>query len=343
MAAIAFLAVISSVYPQSPFIIKENKGNVNAVNFTGDSGFLVSADENGNLMFFETISFTKTHGIKTESNITCVNFTSNKKNLAVYTTLDGEVNLFNIDSKEIKRNFSKNGNIYYAVFSNDGEKLAIAYTREPNEKEQDRGIRLNFIVDIHETVKFEKIKTLRLSIPNDPDGELFGINLFETYRFNSFNCEFSKNDNYLVAGTMGKNIAVYSFEHKKFAPSYKGHSGRVMYVTFSENGNYLCSTSKDETVKIWDIKYGNSIITLKGHTGNVNSASFSPDSRFVATASNDETVKIWDIKTSSLLYTLNGFESDVICIKFSPDSKYLAAGCEDKVMVWKTDDFVKIK
>ncbi len=245
-------------------------------------------------------------------------------------------------SKEIIKNFSKSGNVYYAVYSNNGDKLAVAYTREPTEKEQNKGIRLNFIVDIHETVKFEKTKTLRLSIPNDPDGELFGSNIFETYRFNSFNCAFSQDDNYLTAGSMGKNIAVYSFELKKFAPVYKGHSGRVMFVVFSDDGNYMASTSKDETVKLWDIKGGNTIITLKGHSGNVNSASFSPESKYLASASNDETVKIWDVKTSALVHTLKGFDSEVISVKFSPDGNYLAAGCEDKVLVWKTEDIFKI-
>lgn len=343
ITALTLILVLSSVYSQTPLIIKENKGNVNSVNFTPDSGYLVSADENGNLLFFETISFSKTYGINTGNNITSVNFTSANNELTVYTTFEGEVFILKTGTKEIIKNFSKKGNIYYAVYSNNGDKLAVAYTREPTEKEQDKGIRLNFIVDIHETVKFEKTKTLRLSIPNDPDGELFGSNIFETYRFNSFNCSFSLNDAYLTAGSMGKNIAVYSFEHKKFAPSYKGHSGRVMFVTFSGDGNFLASTSKDETIKLWNIKDGNSIKTLKGHSGNVNSAVFSSDSRFLASASNDETVKIWDVKTSALINTLKGFDSEVISVKFSPDGKYLAAGSQDKILVWKTDEILNIK
>lgn len=336
------LFFVSSGNSQTPVIIKENKGNVNSVNFTPDSGQLISADEKGNLLFFETSAFSKTYGINNGSNITSINFSPVNNNQAVYTTYEGGVYIIKADTKEIIKNFSKSGNVYYAVYSNNGDKLAVAYTREPTEKEQNKGIRLNFIVDIHETVKFEKTKTLRLSIPNDPDGELFGSNIFETYRFNSFNCAFSQDDNYLTAGSMGKNIAVYSFEHKKFAPVYKGHSGRVMFVVFSDDGNYMASTSKDETVKLWDIKGGNTIITLKGHSGNVNSASFSPESKYLASASNDETVKIWDVKTSALVHTLKGFDSEVISVKFSPDGKYLAAGCEDKVLVWKTEDILKI-
>lgn len=331
-----------SSFSQDPAAISGYRGNINTIAFSPDGKTLAGGDENGNLIFTDLNSMTKVHSLETGSNITSINYSPASLDLLVYTTYDGDVNIIKASAKEVYRNFKKDGDLYYAVFSPDGKQLAVAYTREPTEKEQNKGIRLNFIVDLHETGKFEKTKTLRLSKPNDPDGEMFGAKLFESYRYNAFSCDYNNTSAYPASGSMGKNIAIYSFEYGKFAPSYKGHSKRVTFVTFSPDGTYLCSTSKDETAKIWNVTSGGSIITLKGHTGTINSASFSPDSRYLATASNDESVKIWDVKTSALVKTLDGFSGEVITVKFSPDGTYLAAaGTNEKILLWKVNEILQ--
>ncbi len=331
-----------SSFSQDPPAISGYRGNINTIAFSPDGKTLAGGDENGNLIFTDLNSMKKVHSLETGSNITSINDSPASLDLLVYTTYDGDVNIIKASAKEVYRNFKKDGDLYYAVFSPDGKQLAVAYTRGPTEKEQNKGIRLNFIVDLHETGKFEKTKTLRLSKPNDPDGEMFGAKLFESYRYNAFSCDYNNTSAYLASGSMGKNIAIYSFEYGKFAPSYKGHSKRVTFVTFSPDGTYLCSTSKDETAKIWNVTSGGSIITLKGHTGTINSASFSPDSRYLATASNDESVKIWDVKTSALVKTLDGFSGEVITVKFSPDGTYLAAaGTNEKILLWKVNEILQ--
>ncbi|HMQ97783.1 MAG TPA: WD40 repeat domain-containing protein [Ignavibacteria bacterium] len=335
-AILIFFLLNPTFYTQDHSAISGYRGNINTIAFSPDGSTIAGGDENGNLIFTDLNSMTRVHSLETGSNITSINYSPASLNLIVYTTYEGEVNIIKASTKEVIRNFKKEGELYYSVFSPDGKQLAVAYTREPTEKEQNKGIRLNFIVELFETGKFEKIKTLRLSKPNDPDGEMFGAKLFESYRYNAFSCDFNSTASYLASGSMGKNIAIYSFEYKKFAPPYKGHSKRVTFVTFSADGNYLCSTSKDESAKIWNVTSGGSIITLKGHTGTINSASFSPESKYVATASNDETVKIWDVKTSALIKTLTGLNGEVITVKFSPDGTYLAAaGTNEKIMLWK--------
>jgi len=331
-----------SLFSQNAIEFTGYKGNVNSVAFSPDSKYMLSGDEKGNLILWDISSAQKIHSLQTSENITSVNFSPAEKDLALYTTYGGDVTIIKASTREILKTLNKNGNVYYAEFSPDGKQLAIAYTREPTEKEETKGIRLNFIVDLHETSKFEKTKTLRLSKPHDPDGELFGSNFFETYRYNSFSCAFSSNSLYLASGSMGKNIAIYSFDLKTFAPTYKGHSSRVMFVAFSPDGNYLASASKDETAKIWNVSSGGSIVTLKGHTGNVNSVAFSPDSRYLATASNDETIKIWDVKTSALLKTISSLNGEMITVKFSPDGKYLAAGgSNEKVLMWEVSHLLQ--
>ncbi len=334
------ICVIKS-FSQDPIILAGNKGNVNSVAFSPDSKTIVSGDEKGNLIFWDASTGAKTYSLETGSNITSVNYSTGALGLLIYTFYNGEVVIMRSDSKEIIKNFKKDDHSYYAVFSPDEKQFAVAYTREPTEKEKDKGIRINYFVDIYETGKYERTKTLRLTNPKDSDGELFGSELFETYRFNYFNCDFSSDGKYLAAGSMGKNIPIYSFEYGKFAPTYKGHSKRVFFVTFSPDGTYLASASKDETAKLWNISSGSTILTLNGHTNDVNSCWFSPDSKYLATASDDETVKIWDAKTTKLITTLTGFNADVMTVKFSPDGKYLAAGgVNEKVLLWEVSRII---
>ncbi len=322
---------------QEAVILSGNKGNVNSVAFSPDSRTIVSGDEKGNLIFWDVSTGSKIYSLETGNNITSVNYSPGDLGLLIYTSYNGEVTIMKADSREIIKNFSKKDNSYYAVFSPDGKQFAVAFTREPSEKEKDKGIRINYFVDIHETAKYERTKTLRLTNQKDSEGELFGSELFESYRFNSFNCDFNSTGTYIATGSMGKNIPIYSFEYNKFAPQYKGHASRVFFVTFSNDGNYMASTSKDETAKIWNVGSGNTILTLKGHTNDINSAAFSPDSKYMATASDDETVKIWEVKTTKLITTLSGFNADVITVKFSPDGKYIAAGgSNEKVLLWET-------
>lgn len=338
---ILLLLLTSISFSQDYITLQGFRGNVNSIAFSPDSKTLAGGDENGNLIFWDASTGLKNFSLETGSNVTGVNYSPAETGLFVYTSHQGEVSIMNAATKEIIKNFRKNDYAYYAAFSPDGKTLAVAFTREPSEKDKDKGIRINYFVDLHETSKFERTKGLRLTKTSDSDGELFGSTLFETYRFNSFNCEFSVNGSYIAAGSMGKNIPIYSFDYKKFTPPYKGHSKRVYFVTFSPDGNYMASASKDETVKIWNVVSGGTILTLKGHLNDVNSAAFSSDSKYLATASDDETVKIWDVKTTKLITTLSGFNADVITVKFSPDGKYLAAaGGNEKILVWETSKFL---
>jgi WD40 repeat protein len=332
----ALLFLTATVNSQDAKVLTGNKGNVNTIAFSPDSKTIVSGDESGNLIFRDAETYSNIHSIEAGGNITSVNYSNAGKDLLVYTTFEGYITVIKAGSKNIVKNFRKDANVYYAVFSPDGDKLAVTYLTEPSEKDRDKGVRVSYSVDIYETVKYEKLKTLRLARASDFTGEIIGSDYFETYRFDYFNCEFNPAGTYIASGSLGKNIPIYSFEYKKFAPPYKGHSGKVYFVTFSPDGTYLASASKDETVKLWNVSSGGTILTLKGHKDDVNCVAFSPDSKYAASASDDETVKIWDVSTTKLLKTLDGFNADVITVKFSPDGKYIAAsGRNERVLVWE--------
>jgi WD40 repeat protein len=174
-----FIAFITNTaYPQSEKILTGNKGNVNTVVFSPDSKTLISGDEKGNLIFYDAVTGAKNYSLDTYSNITCINFSPADENLMAYTSYEGEVNIMDASTHEIKRNFKVEGNAYYAVFSPDGKQLAVAYTKDPTQQQENNGIRLNFIAAVFETEKYDIVKTLRLSKEGDDDGEKFGAKLF---------------------------------------------------------------------------------------------------------------------------------------------------------------------
>ncbi|MCI0448721.1 MAG: hypothetical protein L0Y79_02910 [Chlorobi bacterium] len=302
-----FILYLSPVSSQEYKTLEGHRGNVNSISYSPDSKFIASADENGVIIFWEAESYTRIYSLETTSNVTCVNYSTD--GYFAYTTYDGYVTIMKANNREIVQNFRKDGNCYYVSYSGSGKKFALAYVKEASKDEREKGLSKIFYLDIYGVPGYEKIKTLKLTKPGDSDGSLFGSKLFETYRADFFNCEFSTSGDYIASGNLGKSIPIYSFEYSKFVPPYKGHSEKVNFVTFSQDGKFLASAGKDETIKIWDIISAKSIKTLKGHTNEVNFASFSPDSRYLASAGNDETVKIWDVKTTNLIVTLS-------CCKF---------------------------
>lgn len=337
---ILFILLIGYSRAQDHTIQSGHTGNVNSLAFSPDSKQMVSCDENGLLIFWDTDGFKNSYSLNTGTNITSVSFSPDGSTLA-YTQYNGNINFMNSASKEITRNFSVEGNAYSAVYSKDGKYLSVTYTTLKEEKDKDGAVSEQLVdyTAIYNTSDFSLFKRLKTGSTAQSIGSIFGTNIFKTYLSNSFNSDFSVDGNYLATGGNTKSIPVYSLQMQKYAPPYKGHSDKIYYVTFSMDGEYLASCSKDESVKVWNIKTGNSIKTLSGHSGDVNSASFSRDSKYLATGGDDESVKIWDTKTTKQVKSLDGFNFDILSVKFSPDGQYLAAsGKFENIMVWKTSN-----
>lgn len=336
LSIILIFLLAALTFGQNYNTLSGHTGNVNALAFSPDAKQMVSADENGLLIYWDTDGFKNTYSINTGGNVTSVNF-SPDGNTLVYTQYNGTVNLMNASTKEVTRNFTVEGNCYNAVYSKDGKYLSVTHTALKEENDESGNPREQLIdyTSIYTTSDWNQFKRLKTGTTPLSLGSIFGTNIFKSYLSNSFNSDFSIDGNYLATGGNTKSIPVYSVQMEKYAPPYKGHGEKIYYVTFSMDGEYLASCSKDETVKVWNIKTGSSIKTLKSHSGDVNSASFSRDSKYLATGGDDESVKIWDVKTTKEIKSLDGFNFDILSVKFSPDGKYLcASGKFETILVW---------
>jgi WD40 repeat protein/tRNA A-37 threonylcarbamoyl transferase component Bud32 len=140
--------------------------------------------------------------------------------------------------------------------------------------------------------------------------------------------------------------------------SWRGHHGRVWFVSLSPDAKRLASETPDmygrldhktgavqweDQLKLWDVATGQEIHTRKGFTGHreevswrgcTEAASWSPDGKRIATANG--WVSVWDAKTGRELFTLRGHKY-AKALAWSPDGKRLASeGTGQAVKVWDT-------
>jgi WD40 repeat protein len=114
-----------------------------------------------------------------------------------------------------------------------------------------------------------------------------------------------------------------------------GHEHEVFAVAFSPDGGTLASVSGDQTVKLWDIRNGHCVKTLAGHTDWVRSVAFSPDGETLASSGADHTIKLWDVQTGTCLKTLTEHRGWVRSIVFNPHGESLASASSDRtIKLW---------
>jgi len=98
---ILVLMIQVSIFAQTAVEFTGYKGNVNTVAFSPDSKTLLSGDEKGNLFLWDIPSAQKIHSLQTGDNITSVNFSTAAKDLAVYTSYEGDVTIVKASTREI--------------------------------------------------------------------------------------------------------------------------------------------------------------------------------------------------------------------------------------------------
>lgn len=123
---------------------------------------------------------------------------------------------------------------------------------------------------------------------------------------------------------------------KKPIARMTGHQNVVMSVKFSPDTRLIASCALDRSVRLWDGNTGKFLSRLTGHVSSVYQICWSPDSRLLLSCSADSTLKLWTMKTQSFHSDLPGHSDEVYAIDWSNCGGNAASGGKDKlVKIWK--------
>ncbi len=117
----------------------------------------------------------------------------------------------------------------------------------------------------------------------------------------------------------------------------RGHREGVRGLALSYDDRLLASAGLDGKVMVWQLPEGLRIRTLEGHQDGVRAVAFSPDGRYLASAGKDGLLILWDVALGTREKTLN-LSIPLWCVAFSPNGQYLVAGGTDGLLrLWRID------
>ncbi len=117
----------------------------------------------------------------------------------------------------------------------------------------------------------------------------------------------------------------------------RSHREGVRGLAISYDDRLLASAGLDGKVMVWQLPEGLRIRTLEGHEDGVRAVAFSPDGRYLASAGKDGLLILWDLALGTREKTLR-LGTPLWCVAFSPNGQYLVAGGTDGLLrLWRID------
>jgi WD40 repeat protein len=235
-------------------------------------------------------------------------FTPEEELIAIGTTADKMLKLWNLSTRQIVADLGPAEAISSAAFSRDVGLVAVAVAP---------------YVRIYSVVTGKLISTL------------------EAAAVDVYSLEFSPDTTELLSGNRLGNVILSEVSSGR--TEVRLDSGNMYYrAVFSPDGKQIASADQDGKVRIWDVASGKIINTLIGHNGAAKLIRFSPDGRMIATAADDNTVRIWDAASGKEVKSPVRSDS-VQRFAFTPDGKRLVTASHDgAVVLWEVDGMQEV-
>lgn len=193
----------------------------------------------------------------------CVSLSSDGKTLAAAVIGNGEVRLWNWETRE-SRSFkpSHGGGIGAVSLAPDGRKLVTT--------------------DQSGWIDFWNTETLTRTLRCDGTQEDW-----------IFTMAHSPNGKILVTGGNYGFLWAWDTTSGDLLATFSGHSARITALAFFSDGQTLASSSLDGTVKLWDVTTGQERMTLVNQRQPILAVAVAPDGKTLATGAANGTLKFW--------------------------------------------------
>lgn len=327
------------------YVLSAHRSDVRSVAFSPDGAYLASGDLMSVVRMWRVSDGSEVRMWYAPSPVRRLEFSPNGQHLMAVTS--PLIVFWRVADGSLERFIE--GFVDWAVFSPDGEHLAIADSLPPR-------IRLWRIADQTTVRTFTGHSREIWGVAFSHDGQYLATasddhtvrvwlrdsgteyQRFVEHGYPVYCVAFAPNQALLASGGLDRAIRLWRVGGAQVL-TLREHTGAVQGVAFAPDGRLLASASRDRTVRIWQLSEGTLSNTLTGHTGEVMCVAYSPDGQYLASGGWDNTVRLWRASDGALLYTLTGHTGMVASVAFSPDGQYLAsASVDNTVRVWRVSD-----
>jgi WD40 repeat protein/transcriptional regulator with XRE-family HTH domain len=274
--------------------------------FSPDGKYLATADGDGIARIWDAVTGKQVHAlVGHRDEVYHVEFSPDGSRL-VTVSPDGLAIIWDANTGEKLLTLSEGSPLYWAVFSPDGLRIAIANYADG-------------WVSIWDVATGERLFTL----PH-PNTQVDSV-------------AYSPDGSRIVTNSNDQTVRIWDANSGEELLSLYGYTINVTNAAYSPDGKRIATVVRNSQIKIWDAETGQEFFTIPAHSLDVLTVAFSPDGNRIVTASRDGTAKVWNISPSREFITLvNGpMSSSGVALAYSPDGTRLAAAYANPIAkVW---------
>jgi len=276
-----------------------------AIAFSPDGRTLVTADRNGEVIFWEVGTWVERTRLVTPSELGTMSISPDGETI-ITASAAGEVKGWDWDGNSLFT-FTYGGSVFDTAFSPAGRYVAVGGDNDTI-----------MILDIDAQEKVTDLTSDHQYITNvvfSPDGSL----LLSSYE---------RPENVMKTWDTSTWQETLTFSHVTERMDYHD-------TVFSPHGEYLAVASTQNAIKVLDVNTWQVVKQFVGHTRGSYWLDFSPDGSLLASACDDTTLKLWEVETGRALKTFYN-QHEVGTVAFSPDGTLLAYGVwGEGVQIWQ--------
>jgi len=273
--------------------------------FSPDGRTLITADRNGEVIFWEVGTWVERARLVTPSELGTMSISPDGE-IIITASAAGEVKGWDWDGNSLFT-FTYGGSVFDTAFSPTGRYVAVGGDNDTI-----------MILDIDAQEKVTDLTSDHQYITNvvfSPDGRL----LLSSYE---------RPENVMKIWDTSTWQETLTFSHVTERIDYHD-------TVFSPHGEYLAVASTQNAIKVLDVNTWQVVKQFVGHTRGSYWLEFSPDGSLLASACDDMTLKLWEVETGRVLRTFTN-QHEVGTVAFSPDGTLLAFGVwGEGVQIWQ--------